>query len=243
MLKRHVLISVIWMAVLVLCSLPAFAQETLWSRTYRGSDMDEGWSVQQTADGGYVVAGYSFSGGLEDVYVVKTDSLGEILWSRVYGGLEFNTGTCVQQTADEGYVVTSSFGVDPRSVMLTKLNAFGKACVGEFVTSTTMSVPCSVTNPPTEVTSPTTIVTSPQTQVMIPATDVTTVCMRVCGDVSGDGIVDVGDVVYLINYLYRGDDPPDPLEAGDVNCDGITDIGDVVYLIGYLYKGGPPPCC
>ncbi len=63
-----------------------------------------------------------------------------------------------------------------------------------------------------------------------------------CGDANGDGVVDLGDVVFLINYLYRGGPAPDPEEAGDCNLDGEVDLGDVVYLINYLYRGGPPPC-
>jgi hypothetical protein len=63
-----------------------------------------------------------------------------------------------------------------------------------------------------------------------------------CGDVNGDEIVNVGDVVYLVSYLYKGGPPPDPLWVGDVNSDDITNVGDVVYLISYLYKGGPLPC-
>jgi len=63
------------------------------------------------------------------------------------------------------------------------------------------------------------------------------------GDANADGIVDIGDVVYLISYLYRGGPPPTPPEVGDTNCDGIVDIGDVVRLIGYLYRGEPPPSC
>ncbi|MGB2803941.1 MAG: FG-GAP-like repeat-containing protein [Candidatus Zixiibacteriota bacterium] len=62
------------------------------------------------------------------------------------------------------------------------------------------------------------------------------------GDVTGDGAVDVGDVVFLVNYLYRGGPAPDPVAAGDVNCDGVVDVGDVVYLVNYLYRGGSPPC-
>ena len=61
------------------------------------------------------------------------------------------------------------------------------------------------------------------------------------GDANGDGVIDLADVVYLINYLYRSGLAPDPQEAGDTNCDGIVDIGDVVYLLNYLYRGGPPP--
>jgi hypothetical protein len=62
------------------------------------------------------------------------------------------------------------------------------------------------------------------------------------GDLTGDGNIDAGDVVYLINYLYKGGSAPNPLEAGNVNCDAAVDAGDVVYLINYLYRGGIPPC-
>ncbi len=67
-----------------------------------------------------------------------------------------------------------------------------------------------------------------------------------CGDANKDGSVDVGDVVYLINYLYKNGPPPEcmPVTAcGDLNEDDIVDIGDVVYLINYLFKGGPSPSC
>jgi hypothetical protein len=63
------------------------------------------------------------------------------------------------------------------------------------------------------------------------------------GDCNGDGVTNVGDVVYLISYLYKGGPAPDPPEIGDVNCDGVVDIGDAVFLVNYLFKGGPPPCC
>ena len=63
------------------------------------------------------------------------------------------------------------------------------------------------------------------------------------GDCNRDGIINLADVIYLINYLYRNGLPPDPLEAGDTNCDGTVEIGDVIYLINYLFKGGLPPLC
>jgi hypothetical protein len=63
------------------------------------------------------------------------------------------------------------------------------------------------------------------------------------GDVTEDGIIDGGDVVYLINYLFKGGPPPEPLLSGDNTCDGNVDSGDVVYLINYLFKGGPAPEC
>ena len=63
------------------------------------------------------------------------------------------------------------------------------------------------------------------------------------GDANGDGVIDLADVVYLINYLYRSGLVPNPPEAGDTNCDGTVDIGDVVLLINYLYKNGAAPGC
>jgi immune inhibitor A len=62
------------------------------------------------------------------------------------------------------------------------------------------------------------------------------------GDANGDGVIDIVDVVYLINYLFIGGPAPVPLAAGDANCDGVVDVSDVVYLINYLFVGGPAPC-
>ena len=61
------------------------------------------------------------------------------------------------------------------------------------------------------------------------------------GDVNGDGKVDIGDVVFLNNYLFINGPSPDPKELGDVNCDGVVDVGDVVCLLNYLFIEGPPP--
>ena len=61
------------------------------------------------------------------------------------------------------------------------------------------------------------------------------------GDLNDDGIINVGDVVALINYLYRGGLPPAHPCTGDVNWDTIINVGDVVSLINYLYRGGLPP--
>jgi hypothetical protein len=70
--------------------------------------------------------------------------------------------------------------------------------------------------------------------------------MYICGDANGDGGVNVGDAVYVINYVFKGGPPPDPECLGDANNDGNTNVGDAVYLIAYVFKGGPAPleeCC
>ncbi len=61
------------------------------------------------------------------------------------------------------------------------------------------------------------------------------------GDANNDGIVDLGDAVYLLNYLFKSQAAPPITCAGDVNDDGVTDVADVIYLLNYLYKGGDPP--
>jgi hypothetical protein len=61
------------------------------------------------------------------------------------------------------------------------------------------------------------------------------------GDVVLDGVVNLGDVIYLINYLYRNGPGPLPEWTGDVNSDGVINVGDVIYLVNYLFRGGPPP--
>jgi hypothetical protein len=62
------------------------------------------------------------------------------------------------------------------------------------------------------------------------------------GDANGDEIINVGDPVFLINYVFKGGPAPDPLEEGDANCDGTVNVGDAVYLINHVFKGGPGPC-
>ncbi|MBN2620965.1 T9SS type A sorting domain-containing protein [candidate division WOR-3 bacterium] len=104
--------------------------DTLWTKTYGGSSDDCGNSIQQTCDGGYIIAGYtsSFGAGNYDVYLIKTDSLGDTLWTRTYGGLEGDYASSVQQTIDKGYImagITTSFGADGMDAYVIKTDSLG----------------------------------------------------------------------------------------------------------------------
>jgi hypothetical protein len=61
------------------------------------------------------------------------------------------------------------------------------------------------------------------------------------GDANGDGVVDIGDVVFLLNYLFSWGPPPNPPSAGDVNGDCFVGISDIIWLINYIYFHGPGP--
>jgi len=80
-----------------------------WTRTYGGSDFDRASSAQQTADGGYIIVGDTFSFYVgdrnRDVYLVKTDASGDEQWSKTFGGSLDAKGNDVQQTTDGGYII------------------------------------------------------------------------------------------------------------------------------------------
>ncbi len=84
-----------------------------WQKSYGGSNQDDAQSVQQTADGGYIIAGFSSSNdgdvsgnhGNADYWVVKTDVSGNIQWQKTYGGSEHDIARSIQQTTDGGYII------------------------------------------------------------------------------------------------------------------------------------------
>jgi hypothetical protein len=67
-------------------------------------------------------------------------------------------------------------------------------------------------------------------------------CFDFCGDVDGSGFVNITDAVALLDYIFAGGLPPEPLGVGDVNCDNMVNVSDVVFLITYIFSDGPAPC-
>jgi hypothetical protein len=104
--------------------------DTVWTRTYGGAGADQGNSVQQTTDAGYVVAGStdSHGAGSSDMYLIKTNAAGDTLWTRTYGGTAGDAGLCVRQTTDRGYIVvglTRSFGAGQTDFYVVKTDSSG----------------------------------------------------------------------------------------------------------------------
>jgi hypothetical protein len=103
---------------------------TGWQKTYGGSSDDAAWFIQQTNDGGYIVAGEtnSFGAGRADVYVIKLDENGNMVWEKTYGGNDYDIAFSIQQTSDGGYIVagrTNSFGTGDWDVYVIKLDENG----------------------------------------------------------------------------------------------------------------------
>ena len=102
-----------------------------WDNTFGGANHDEGWSVQQTADKGYIVAGETNSFGTgndADVYLIKTNARGDLEWEKVFGGANHDAGRSVQQTTDGGFIVaglTESFGAGMADIYLIKTDRQG----------------------------------------------------------------------------------------------------------------------
>lgn len=112
--------------------------DTLWTRTY-GQPRGEGISVQQTSDGGYIVAGNN-AGWPLDFYVVKTTATGDTLWTKTYGGTDSEFCNSVQQTTDGGYIisgVSNSFGGGNFQMYMVRTDASGDTLWSKaYVTAT-----------------------------------------------------------------------------------------------------------
>lgn len=104
--------------------------DTLWLKTYGGANYEEGYLVQQTNDGGFIVAGetQSFGAGDTDGWLVKTNSQGDTMWTQVFGGLERDFLSSVKQTPDNGYLLagaTESSGAGSFDGWLIKTDSQG----------------------------------------------------------------------------------------------------------------------
>lgn len=102
----------------------------IWCKTFGGVQPDGGRAVNETADGGFIITGYTFSHGTgdADILVVKVDQKGGLVWARSFGGAgtEYGYGC---KAVEDGYVIagyTTSFGEGSRDIYILKLDFNGE---------------------------------------------------------------------------------------------------------------------
>ena len=104
----------------------------VWDKTFAGSGVDKAYSVKQTKDGGYILAGWTrpYDTDYYDAWLIKTDTNGNKQWDKTFGGSDEDEAWSVQQTKDGGYImtgVTTSYGAGSYDVWLIKTDAEGNA--------------------------------------------------------------------------------------------------------------------
>jgi hypothetical protein len=111
-------------------TIPATGPSSYFCKAIGGKKADGGFSIIQTSDGGYAIAGTtgSFGAGEADIYVIKLDANGNLQWTKTIGGKDWDVGHSLIQTSDGGYAIageTESFGAGGADVYVVKLDANG----------------------------------------------------------------------------------------------------------------------
>jgi uncharacterized delta-60 repeat protein len=230
--------------------------DLMWEKTFGGSGFNQGNSVQQTSDGGYIIAGNRDLNGSGDydVYLVKTNSDGDLQWEKTFGGSDYDCGNSVQQTSDSGYIIagyTNVFGSGYDDVYLVKTNSDGDLMWEKTFGGSSADGGYSV-----QQTLDGGYIIAGYTWSNDSYYDV--YLIKVSGGVSSptlcdmnrDGIVSiVGDVppfvqvIYFQDYTWYEEHFPggDPVGVGDCNGDGILSIvGDVPCFVDCAYFGYCP---
>jgi len=103
---------------------------SIWKKTYGGTQYDDACALIETSDGGFALAGItnSFGAGDYDIWLIKTDSAGNMEWNKTYGGPEYDTTWSLVETSEGGFVlagITTSFGAGKEDFWLIKTDSAG----------------------------------------------------------------------------------------------------------------------
>lgn len=114
----------------VFISLSAFSQQNQFIQYYGEECVEMGLSVLNTNDGGYILTGFTedYNAVVQDIIVIKTDSVGQVIWQELYGGLHRDFGQYMIETHDHGYIIagfTNSYGMGQYDAYLVKIDSSG----------------------------------------------------------------------------------------------------------------------
>ena len=116
--------------ILILATNIAVYGQTMWNQTYGGPAAENCFSLLKTDDGGYVMAGdtYSFGAGNADVWLVKTDQYGNQEWNKTFGTADYEDSQHLIITNDGGYLIVgrcTTFGAGDDDLWLIKTDSLG----------------------------------------------------------------------------------------------------------------------
>ncbi|MCZ6795136.1 MAG: hypothetical protein O7J95_16150 [Planctomycetota bacterium] len=218
------------------------AGELLWHRTFGGGEVDWGESVVETPEGDYVLAGSRD----DEVFLARTDASGNTLWESFLGGIEANA---VSRSRGGGFVVgglSATSRGDGTVVYVVKATEGGDLEWAVSFEETGIGWSSSIQQTRDEGF----IVCGSSRQRGESFFDVLvlklgeemppTVAFR-RGDTGGDGVLDLSDAVFILNFLFLGGPLPACEDAADTDDDGSWNITDAVFLLGFLFLGSSPP--
>jgi len=205
----------------------------VWNKTYGGENSEYAYFVQQTNDNGYIVAGSVYSSVTEfDVWLVKTDSSGNMQWNKTYGGSLDEEAYAVRQTIDGGYIIagfTDSFA-DNRDIWLIKIDSSGNIEWSQTYGGAAKDEACAVqqTNDQGYIIAGTTCSFGPSWD---PDFWLIKLAPPPLGDFDGDYDVDYDDIIYFVTayIVFWSGGGKDPKCDFDSDCD--IDYNDIVAFV------------
>jgi hypothetical protein len=128
-MKNRITALVVGMVLLLFSSLSAQAPDTLWTRTYGGTQGECCLSIQQTADSGYIAVGWtgSFGNGQRDIYILRMDQNGDTIWSKTYGGPANDEAWDIDEVDGTGFIIAGCISDSSgyRNGYALRINNFG----------------------------------------------------------------------------------------------------------------------
>jgi hypothetical protein len=126
----NIKLVIIITCIYLLFNSSAQASIPTWDKPFGGTENDTAISVRQTSDGGFIIAGstFSYGPGGSDAWLIKTDKEGKLLWDRPYGGKSDDSAVSVEQTSDGGFIMvgsTYSYSAGGCDVWVIKTDAEG----------------------------------------------------------------------------------------------------------------------
>src|SRR4030067_1282624 len=230
--------------------------DTLWARRYNGpaNDYDVATAIAVDGDGNVYVTGHSWGGLSTDFATVKYTPNGDTLWVRRYNGPgNLGDGGSALAVDDSGSVYVTGISWNGTSSDYTTIKYAPNGDIlwvrlynglgNDYDVATALGVDgrqnVYVTGYSWGIGTLQNYVTKKYNKFG---------CAAKAGDANSDYKVNLSDIIFKVNYVFKGGARPDPLCSGDDNADNEVNLPDIIYLVNFVFKGGPGPlnsneCC